>query len=49
MHQPFVTNAAILGGDIVRISQCQSFCLAWDPYCDPRCGVRYWEEIVFSL
>jgi len=36
-----------LWGGIVRISQCQSFYLAWSPLYDPKCEVRFWEEIVF--
>jgi len=34
-------------GGIVRISQCQSFCLPWVLHYDPRCEVRFWKEIVF--
>jgi len=34
-------------GGIFRISQCRCFCLAWVLYSDPRCEVRYCEEMVF--
>jgi len=34
-------------GGIVRISQYRSFCLNWISHRDHKCGVKYWEEILF--
>ena len=40
MQQPAVTDAATLR-NIDKISQCQSFCLAWVPHCVLKCEDKY--------
>ena len=34
---------------IIRVSQCRTFHLVWVLRSDPRCKVRYWEDIVFHV
>jgi len=36
-------------GGIIKISQCQSFYLAWAIHYDPRCAVRFWRRQYYHV